>query len=83
MLYRSSKLSFDLFADDTNLFTSHKCFDNLIKLFNEELDKVAKLLNINKLSLNVTKTHLNRQNLRDIEINLEMNNSSIYYGSST
>ena len=34
-----------------------KNWDNLIKLFNEELDKVAKWLEIKKLSLNVTITH--------------------------
>ena len=54
----SSKLSFVLFADGTNLFSSHKSLDNLIQLLNEKLDKVAKRLKLNKLSLNVIKTHL-------------------------
>ena len=77
----SSKLSFVLYAHDTNLFASHKSLDNLIKLFYEELDKVAKWLKMNNLSLSVKKTNFmvfpNRQKLMDTEINIKINNSSI------
>ena len=63
------------------MFASHKSLDNLIKLFIEELDEVAKWLNINKLSLNVTKTHFivfhNKQKVINIVINIKINNSSI------
>ena len=54
----SSQLSFVLFADDINLFASHKSLDNLIKIFNDKLDNAAKWIEIKKLSLNVTKTNL-------------------------
>ena len=59
----------------------------MIKLFNEELDKLAKLLKINKLSLNVTKTYFiifhNRQKLIDAKINIKINNSLIDQDSLT
>ena len=63
------------------MFYSHKSLDDLIKLFYEELDKVAKWLQINKPSRNVTKTHCivshNRQTLIDAEIHIKSNNSLI------
>ena len=46
-----------LFADDTNLFISGKCTDQLIKLGNEELLNVTEWLNCNQLSLNINKTN--------------------------
>lgn len=52
----SSKLSFLMFADDTNLFHSHKNRAMLSQIANQELGKVAKWLGANKLSLNVNKT---------------------------
>ena len=54
----SQLLSFILFADDTNLFLSHHDIETLIRIMNEELEKVALWLTANKLSLNVNKTHL-------------------------
>jgi len=53
----SSLLSFLLFADDTNLFFSHKDIKILGESVNQELCKVANWLACNKLSLNVKKTH--------------------------
>ena len=52
----SSKLSFLMFADDTNLFHSHKNLATLSQIANQELGKVANWLGDNKLSLNVNKT---------------------------
>ena len=53
----SKILSFILFADDTNLFFSHKYADVLVKTMNQELPKITSWLSANKLSLNVKKTH--------------------------
>ena len=53
----SSKLSFYLFADDTNIYCES---DNLYKLqrtVNKELRKVKLWLDVNKLSLNIDKTN--------------------------
>ena len=56
-IYNSSNLlSFILFADDTNLLMSHKNLDTLIAKINEEVEKVTIWLQLNKLSLNLTKT---------------------------
>ena len=54
----SNLLSFILFADDTNLLMSHKNLDTLIAKINEELEKVTIWLQLNKLSLNLTKLTL-------------------------
>ena len=37
----SSVLNYVLFADDTNLFASHKNLDTLINILNKEIDKVS------------------------------------------
>ena len=55
---RSSEiLSIILFADDTNLFFSHKNLFTLKETMNRELSKIASWLSANKLSLNIKKTH--------------------------
>lgn len=53
----SEALMFRVFADDTNMFAS--CYDpkNLETLINAELRKVKDWCNINKLSINLTKTN--------------------------
>ena len=53
----SKKLSFILFADDTNWLMSHKNLDTLIDKMNEELIKINTWLQLNKLSLNIIKTN--------------------------
>ena len=56
-LYVSSKiLNIILFADDTNLFLSHKNLKTLFSKMNVELTKINEWFKANKLSLNVTKT---------------------------
>lgn len=52
----SNKLSKILFADDTSVFYSHKNPEILIKVVNEELDKLSTWFKSNKLSLNIKKT---------------------------
>ena len=53
----SHLLHFLLFADDTNIFVSHKSYDKLIELMNQELIHVNNWFIANKLSLNVSKTN--------------------------
>jgi len=53
----SSQLFFILFADDTNIFYSHKCLDTLFQIVNDELAHIADWFSANKLSLNLDKTN--------------------------
>ena len=53
----STKIFSLLFADDSNLFLSGKNPNDLINLMNEEISNVTEWLKINKLSLNLKKTH--------------------------
>ena len=46
-----------LFADDTNMFNSSKDIETLQSVVNEELKLVSTWLKVNKLSLNIKKTH--------------------------
>ncbi len=46
----STNLDFHLFADDSNLFYSHKNLQSLQQNFNEQLSMVDKMLCANKLS---------------------------------
>ena len=52
----STVLSEVMFADDTNLFLSHKNIETLFKEVNRELGNVTVWFKANKLSLNVNKT---------------------------
>jgi len=45
-----------LFADDTNLFFSHKDLNSLITSINQDLEKFSQWFKANKLSLNIDKT---------------------------
>ena len=53
----SPTLNFILFADDTNIFYSHKDLDILNATLNSELSKIQLWLKCNKLSLNIKKTN--------------------------
>jgi hypothetical protein len=53
----SSLMKFILFADDTNLLLSDCNLANLISKANIEINKISNWLKINKLSLNIKKTH--------------------------
>ena len=55
LLKSSSKLSFDLFADDTNIYFESQSLINLQKVVNKELKHVKKWLDANKLALSVDK----------------------------
>ena len=52
----SNKLSFLMFADDSNLFFSHPDPHILVNTLNAELVKVSHWIKANKLTLNVTKS---------------------------
>ena len=45
-----------MFADDTNLFFTEKCYNSVFKEANQELKLVDNWLLSNKLSLNINKT---------------------------
>ena len=53
----SDKLSFRIFADDTNIFASSPNATQLETLINLELLKVKELHDINRLSINFKKTN--------------------------
>ena len=53
----SNKLSFFLFADDTNIFFEADNLDLLQTTVNRELTKLVNWLNANRLALNVSKTN--------------------------
>ena len=53
----SEKLTFFLFADDTNIYYESTDLKELEKTVNEELKKLSLWLNINRLALNVDKTN--------------------------
>ena len=54
--YSSGLLEPIMFADDTNLFFSHKDIKELFRIVNIELDKICTWFKANKLSLNEGKT---------------------------
>ena len=53
----SKKLTFRIFADDTNMFYSSKDPEQLQSVINEELGKVLKFCAANMLSINFRKTN--------------------------
>ena len=53
----SDKLFPILFADDTNVFLQGKNINEMCNVMNIELKKLVIWLNVNKLSLNIKKTH--------------------------
>ena len=52
-----NRSSFHLFADDSNLFCSHKKLQTIELAWNNELDKIQEWLYANKLSLNIKKAN--------------------------
>ena len=54
----SEKIFSLLFADDSNMFLCGRNPNDLVKSMNNEIPKIVDWLNINKLSLNLKKTHL-------------------------
>ena len=54
--YCSELVSVILFADDTNVLYSHTCLKTLNEILQIEMKKITNWLNVDKLSLNTTKT---------------------------
>ena len=52
----SSILHFELFADDSNVFISHKSHEKIFQIMNSELHGVGDWFKANRLSLNLSKT---------------------------
>ena len=69
-------LSFILFADDLNLLMSHKNLDTLIDKMNEELIKINTWLQLNKLSLDITKTNFMLFKSLSKKITKQLNNGN-------
>ena len=69
-----------LFADDSNLFYTGNDLDELTKSINEELDSIIFWLEVNKLSLNISKTHyivFTRRKTVAQDINIHVKNVAI------
>jgi len=58
LINTSKLLSFHLFADDSNLFYSHKNLNELQAIMNVELESIYSWLCANKLSLNIDKSNV-------------------------
>ena len=73
----SKLLSSIMFADDTNMFLEHHDIKYLESVINTEMVKIVEWLNVNKLSLNVKKTHVmlftkNRSNCTEPTLNVSI-----------
>ena len=81
----SKIISFVMYADDTNAFHSDKCLKSLTHVMQEEMNEVIKWLNVNKLSINTTKTKYiifkSRNKKCDIEIDIKLNDNIIQQAS--
>ena len=79
--YSSTRFSFVLFADDTNIFLSHPNLNTLTNIFNTELIKVSNWFKANKLSLNVSKTnyiHFTKKKHRTPPLKIMIDNTPIH-----
>src|SRR3984885_15376093 len=84
----STLLHFILFADDTNIFYSHKSLDSLMKLVNSELSTAADWFKANRLSLNLNKTsfiifHSHRKSILMQDLTIFIDNIPIQQVRST
>ena len=69
----SKKLSFRIFADDTNVFYTGKCLSDIENVMNEEFRKILEYCNNNKLSINFKKTNfmlIGSQRKRNLNIKI-------------
>ena len=74
------KLSFKIFADDTNVFALVSNLKTLEALMNSELEKVKECCDVNKLSVNMSKTNLmiiksTYTRKKDMAVNIQIRNS--------
>ena len=77
----SSKLSFYLFADDTNIYFESDSLSTLQKVVKKELRHIKKWLDVNKLALNVDKTNCvifhSPQNALNDTVNMKIGNQHV------
>ena len=78
--YYSELVSVILFADDTNVIYSHTCLKTLNEILQIEMKKITNWLNVDKLSLNTTKTKYilfrsrNKKSKHDLNISINKEN---------
>ena len=71
----SSALTFRIFADDTNVFASARDLKVLEKIVNSELKKVKIWCDVNRLSINFSKTNfmiIKSQKKKDDQVNISV-----------
>ena len=78
----SEKLFYVLFADDTNIFLNGKDINKLVAIIQSELFKLCNWLQMNKLTLNLPKTHFMvshraKHKLNNISISISLNSVPI------
>ena len=83
----SNKLSFRIFADDSNVFYSSTSIDDVERVMNEELNHIFQYCDANKLSVNINKTNFmvitsNKRRVREIQLirNIKQKNHIKYLG---
>jgi hypothetical protein len=69
----AKKLSFRIFADDTNVFYSGKSIDDVKNVMNDELERICHYCAVNKLSISLKKTNFmvitsQKKKIRNIRI---------------
>ena len=93
LLYRndlcnvSKVVDFILFADDTNIFFSHKDFNLLPEILNSEMLKLTQWCRANKLSINFKKSNFMvfrpRQRRQTLDISIQIDNNVIEHVKET
>ena len=77
----SKALDFILFADDTNIFYSHKDQNYLMEIVNTELKKLSSWFQANKPSINIKKSNFilfkTKQNRRTLDLHFSINENEI------
>ena len=68
----SKLVSLVLFADDTNILYSHECLKILNEIVQNEINKLADWLNVNKLSINIEKTKFILFRSKNKKINFDL-----------
>ena len=77
----SKVVDFILFADDTNIFFSHKDFNSLSETLNSEMRKLTQWCRANKLSINFKKSNFMvfrlRQRRQTLHLSVQIDNNKI------
>ena len=71
----SNALTFRIFADDTNVFASARNLKDLEEIVNSELKKVKMWCDVNRLSINFTKTNfmiIKSSKKKDDQVNIKI-----------